>query len=398
MCTAACAGPSPGDGDAIAEDCAIALYADVSDSHLPLRALGEHSMDARPADLDADGDLDLVVAVEFGRNVLLLNDGAGRFRSDDRIPRSERDSEDVAIADLDGDGDLDVVVASEEDRTNELYLNDGSGGLVDASERVPVEGTSNAVLAADLNGDGSVDLLFGNNGQNALLINRGDARFDEETRHRLPPRSEHTQDLELGDADGDGDPDLLVGNEGPDRLLIDRGGGTFVDETEDRLPGVDPPDMTREADFGDVDGDGDLDILFANRRPRDGGPIQPNRLLINAGDGFFVDRSERLPAVADRSWDGDLADLDGDGDLDIITANNGEGGAELPYRVYLNDGSARFRDGTADVLPPGTVGAGFDIEVADFDGDGAADLYLASRGTTDRLLLRCPRRSRPPSR
>jgi hypothetical protein len=55
--------------------------------------------------------------------------------------------------------------------------------------------------------------------------------------------------------------------------------------------------------------------------------------------------------------------------------------------VYLNDGAGWFAEATSDVFPNGVVGFGFDVEAADFNADGRSDLYLASRGSDDRLLL-----------
>ena len=366
-----------------------ALYDDVSSTHLP-GGLGGLIMDARAADLDMDGDLDVVLAHEFQPNILLLNDGTGRFsNASARLPSAARDSEDVGIADFDGDGDLDVVVVSEDDAINELYFNDGAANFSDEGARLPVTGISNAVLAADVNGDGSPDILIGNNGQNAILINDGSGNFTDETAARFPSRTDVTQDLELGDVDGDGDLDLLVGNEDRNRLLINSGGGVYVDES-DRVPTRAGAEETREADFGDVDGDGDLDILFANVRAFLPASSEQNRLLINDGTGTFNDEtSTRLPPLADRSFDGDFLDVDGDGDLDIVTTDAGPGGVARPFRVFLNDGSGVFElAAPGTVLPTSAAGAGFDIEFADFDGDGRADLYLASRGTADRLLLR----------
>ena len=116
-------------------------------------------------------------------------------------------------------------------------------------------------------------------------------------------------------------------------------------------------------------------------------------LVVDVADGRSArDLTQELRASgisADRSFDGDFLDVDGDGDLDIMTTDAGPGGVARPYRVYLNDGTGRFdlaAPGT--VLPTSATGAGFDIEFADFDGDGLPDLYLASRGTSDRLLLR----------
>ena len=366
-----------------------AVFRDVTESHLPTDALGGLSMDAKPADLDADGDLDIVIANEFRPNILLVNDGAGRFTDgSDRLPAAEHDSEDVGIADFDGDGDLDVIVVTEDDQTNEFYLNDGSGTFTDAGDRWPVSGTSNAVVVVDLTGDGAPDILVGNNGQNVALVNDGSGQFTDATAERLPARDDVTQDLELGDVDGDGDLDLIVGNEDDNRLLINDGRGVFSD-APDAIPLRDAPEETREADFGDVDGDGDLDLLFANVQLFVDGADPQNRLLINDGSGQFTDETAaRLPVDTLRALDVDFVDLDDDGDLDIITANVQTPEREIrsaPYQVWINDGDGRFE--IDSLLPESAVGRGLDIEAADYTGDGGLDLYLASRGTVDRLLF-----------
>ena len=107
-----------------------ALYDEVTQTHLPVGRVSGLSMDAATTDLDADGDLDIVIVHEFGNNILLLNNGTGRFESGSRqLPSRIRDSEDVGIADLDGDGDLDLVIVSEDDRINEMNLNKGDGSF-----------------------------------------------------------------------------------------------------------------------------------------------------------------------------------------------------------------------------------------------------------------------------
>ena len=384
-------GNSSLDADPGGADTRSSLYRDASSFHIPVRDLTGLSMDAMAADVDGDGDLDILVANEHRPNILLLNDGSGVFsNASDRLPHANHDSEDIGVADFDRDGDLDVVVVSEDDQINELYFNDGSGRFTDEGARLPTTGTSNAVQVADISGDGAADILIGNNGQNVALINDGAGGFMDQTAMRLPALSDVTQDLELGDVDGDGDLDLLVGNEDRNRLLINDGAGVFADESAARIPVRSTSELTREADFGDVDGDGDLDILFANTSGfESAGHDQQDRILINDGSGVFTDETaERLQGSDSRSFEGDLIDLDGDGDLDVITGNLGRGGSLEPYRVFLNDGTGRFTEGTDEVLPSGIVGAGFDVEQADFDRDGRLDLYLADRGNADRLLLR----------
>ena len=114
LCTVVCLTAAPaecgsgGSGQPVGPDTTTvappqALYGDVSATHLPGGLLSGLSMDAGVADLDADGDLDIVIANEFRPNILLLNDGTGRFSDgSSRLPGASRDSEDVGIADFDG--------------------------------------------------------------------------------------------------------------------------------------------------------------------------------------------------------------------------------------------------------------------------------------------------------
>lgn len=407
------------------------VFRDRSEARLPTDALGGFSMDAAPADIDNDGDTDILIAHEYEPNILLINDGTGTFTDESaaRLPQVDRDSEDIAVADFDRDGDLDVVVVSEDDRVNEYYRNAGGprggdaesredGGVAregleggrsgiglfeDAGDRIPVRGRSNAVVSAELTGDGYPDLIIGNNGVNRFLTNDRRGGFVDETAERLPGVStgdgDRTQDLELGDVDGDGDPDLVVGNEDRNRLLINDGTGSFRDESDERLVFRGAPEETREADFGDIDGDGDLDLFFANVRAFVPKADPRNRVLLNDGGGRFTDVTEAyLPQGARPSFDADFVDIDGDGDLDVISADTAEGWRS-PARARLLINTAlegdespaerRFEDGTERFFPETARGNGFDVEAADFDSDGELEIYLANRaGSPDRFLDR----------
>jgi hypothetical protein len=187
-----------------------------------------------------------------------------------------------------------------------------------------------ALLAASLaSADGQ--------GQNFKLV---------EESFRLPfdpsPPGTSTTDVDLVDVDGDGDLDLfkaegtdsLAGR--PNRLLINTGAGTFADETASRILGFNNFNSTK-ADFGDVDGDGDLDAIVAN--------VGPEQLLLNDGSGVFTDGSAQLPPpvpIFDNiSADARFADVDGDGDLDILVSNENPfpGGLGAQNRLFVNDGS-----------------------------------------------------------
>jgi len=367
------------------------FYENLTDSNLPTSALTGLSMDAAAADFDNDGDLDLVVANEFGQNILLLNNGSGVFtNASSRLPVTARDSEDIGVADFDGNGTLDIFIVSEDDRENELYINNGEAAFSDASNRLNADGISNAIIVFDVNRDGFPDVMIGNNGQNELLVNNGQGFFTNETQQRLPGLQDATQDLELGDIDGDDDLDIVVANEDDNRILINNGNGVFEDQTSQRLPLRDSPEETRETKLGDIDGDGDFDLFFANIQGFVEGAVRQNRLLLNNGNGVFSDvTSTQLPEDNDRSFTALFSDADRDGDLDLITGNtNGSDfGGNTPYRVYLNDGDGRFEEKTEEIFPTEIAGRGFDIVPADFNGDGLLDYYFASRGSVDQLVF-----------
>jgi hypothetical protein len=366
----------------------VPRFENVTATNLPAGILQTRSMDARPADIDADGDLDLVIATEFGPNYILLNDGHGVFTNGSPAllpqPQPVHDSEDVAIADFNMDGHLDILFVAEDDQINELYYWDADAGKFElVTGLLGVSGVSNACLAADIDDDGDPDILIGNAGFEVVLINNGDGTFENESALRMALVNDITQDLELGDVDGDGDLDLVIGNESNNRLLINDGRGFFTDESAARLGPMTPgKEMTREADLADVDGDGDLDLLFANAIFAQGNDPQ-DRLLLNDGDGFFTDvTSEQLAPDSKNTIDGDFIDMDADGDLDIVQCSFNSGGVD----VLQNDGTGHFVRRTPIYLPL-LAQSIMDAEGADFNGDGVLDIYLCHYLSKDQLFF-----------
>jgi hypothetical protein len=400
-------------------------FENVTDTHLPASPL-RNSMDVGVADLDGDGDLDVVIPQEFRLNKLLLNQGDGRFvDASDRIPPpaaedlaagppqlrfpgAGHDSEDVSIADFDRDGTLDFIIVAEDDvkfgRTNVHQYYRGRGGArferivaslafsdvdparyrIDESALPDTE--ADAIAHADVDGDGDLDLILAGAGQDRLLINSGAGAFDDETSDRLPPEDKVTQDAEFADLDGDGDPDLILGQEGGHALWLNDGTGRFI-EASDRLPN--PGNVeARKVTPADVDGDGDLDLYFSHvgwqeREPQD-------RLLLNDGSGRFADGSAvRIPAETGTTLTARFGDLDGDGDLDLVRGEHG------PLTVWLNDGRGVFTDVSDAVLGVDRVaGPNIALALADFDGDGRLDIYVGQLKANrpdetirDRLLL-----------
>jgi len=358
------------------------IFNDVTATNLPTLNY-ENGMDVEAADIDKDGDLDLIIANEFQPNVILINDGKGSFTngSAGRIAQVIHDSEDIAVADFDGDGDLDIVFVSEDDNVHEYHQNDGTGTFTHLLARLPAS-TANAVAVADLTNDGKPDLVVGNAGQDFLLVNDGTGKFVDESSTRLPAEENVTQDVELADIDKDGDLDMVVGNEDGNKILVNDGSGKFADETSSRLM-TDVDMETRKVALADIDKDGDLDIFMANVAFRPG--KNPNaRFFVNDGRGFFADETTtRLPQPVQHTIDGKLVDIDYDGDVDLITGHF----PQKPIRALLNDGTGKFIESSKMIFSAVTNSDALGLELVDVNGDGLLDLYVCNRGQKDRLYL-----------
>jgi len=291
---------------------------------------------------------------------------------------------DAAFVDLDRDGDLDVAIAVE-GGANRLYLNDGQGRL---AWREGAFGTaahdSEHVLSADFDRDGFPDVIFvaEDDMAHSFFLGAPEGRFVDAT-ERLPARSEGNG-LAVGDVNGDGLPDVVVGNSGGSRrgglwrsgqnflwLNDARRPGHFVDATAASLPAVD--DDTQGITLADLDGDGDLDMVVANETP-------PSRLLFNDGRGRFTEHSERLDLrVPLETRQAHVFDATGDGKPDILllnlTSNNRGRDKDPRMRLLVNDGRGVFRD-ESDARLPATTSSTWGGMSVDFNRDGALDIVV----------------------
>jgi hypothetical protein len=292
------------------------------------------------------------------------------------------------------------------------------------------------------------------NDQNRLWINLGGlqggalGQFADETAGRVPVISDTSRDIEFADLDQDGDLDVYVSNTAQiinqgDRFWTNVGGsqggtlGYFVDDTALRWVGIGGPgssvapslvlplgnfiDWSCDSDFGDLDNDGDLDLVHSTYGGAFGGTV-PTRLFLNDGQGRFSEFNPSgfqlpgtaIPAGSPALWaegvqtsntgdvsgaqadvaedplDIELADLDGDFDLDLLLGSlNGTPRIFRNNEVENGGSLGRFRDLTGLALPPGSAAnsGNYEQEFGDLDGDGDLDLYgLNWAGFADRTF------------
>jgi hypothetical protein len=356
------------------------------------------------ADYDEDGDLDLFWGDFFERGLLLIeNTGScaapslrGRpvpFPPGDPLLTSGYNAPTYGDVDGDGRGDLIVGVlggAFNPNRTTianlHLLARDQGGRWVGrTSQLLPVldVGSESVPALVDLDGDGDLDLLLANKidptrqdvGRVYRVENIGTSGAPAfRLSGALPVGATYHPAPAFGDLDGDGDPDLLLGSWSA-RV------GYYRNDGGGPAPGFTAVDsafvtITRGSNttpaLGDLDGDGDLDLMVGeasgalNLYRNEGGPAEPRFVLVSdAFDGIDVGRRS-APA---------LADVDGDGDLDLVVGSDADG-----LILFRNEGirtSPRFvrdRDARLDVPPLSTPAFG------DVDGDGDLDLVVGGAG------------------
>ena len=347
------------------------------------QALGDNNTsEIELGDIDGDDDLDIIAANVSGANRVWINNGSGVFTDTSQmLGNSESDS--MALGDVDGDGDLDLVVGnrgSTNSKPNSVWTNDGRGVFTDTGQKLG-SADSDSIVLGDIDGDGDLDLISGNaNGQaNRVWVNDGAGIFDD-TGQVLLVGNGNTQDIALGDVDNDGDLDLVTGNGSEaNRVWINSGrmpNRGFIDATNLALLTVNS--NTRDIALGDIDADGDLDLIVASGDSFLG---KSDRVWSNDGSGVFTDTGQALRNNDARSIE--LGDIDGDGDLDLVVGNRGSTNAE-PNSVWINDGSGVFTD-TGQALGSSLSES---ITLGDIDGDGDLDLISGNaNGQANRVWV-----------
>ena len=322
------------------------------------------------ADLDGDGDMDVLSASYYDDKIAWYEntDGNGNFGAQHVITKSADDAYSVYSADLDGDGDMDVLSASYGDDKIAWYENtDGNGNF--GAQQVITKSADDAysVYSADLDGDGDMDVLSASSSDDKIAwYENTDGNGTFGTQQVITTSASVANSVYSADLDGDGDMDVLSASYGDDKIAWYEntdGNGTFGTQHVITTNAA----WARSVYSADLDGDGDMDVLSASSS-NDKIAWYEN----TDGNGTFG-AQQVITTSADGAYSVYSADLDDDGDMDVLSASS-EGNKIAWYEN--TDGNATF--GTQQVITTSADGAR-SVYSADLDSDGDMDVLSASR-------------------
>ena len=324
-----------------------------------LTSVGPNPYNVAMADVDNDGDLDMVSPDFGGASVSIrLNNGSGVF-SNGSNPGVGSQPRSANLADIDGDGDLDLLTANYNAASASVRFNNGSG-IFSGGADLAVGNQPQSVTTADIDGDGDLDMLVANGASNNVSVrfNNGSGVFGGGS---TVPVGAFPFNVTTGDIDNDGDLDMLTANWSSSSNVVsvrlNDGRGNFSNGP-DVVVGISP----RWISLADLDNDGDLDLVSANY----GSSSASVRL--NNGSGLFGGGTNLAAGNGPSSIV--AADIDGDGDLDLLMSDF----YSNDIRLWLNNGSGTFSSGTTIISGANPNG----IATADIDGDGDLDLLAAN--------------------
>jgi hypothetical protein len=323
-------------------------------------------------DFNGDGKLDIVVLLESSdaQVGVLLGKGDGTFKPV-MITTAGPGGNSIAVADFNGDGKLDVAISDNLELTEGVDIMLGNGnGTFKAPVAYATANDPRMVAIADFNGDGKLDLATINSGSEtvSLLLGTGTGTFGTHT--DFATKQPGCVSLAAGDLRNNGKIDIVAGCQelGQVIVLLGNGDGTLKTAKDYAVPaGVDIVAL------GDFTGDGKLDVAVTN-----GSTTGMVSVLTGSGTGTL-----KKPPVAFGTNFSPVglaaADFNGDGKLDLVTANDGSpfGTTSGDISVLLSNGKTLF-SGRTDYLVSSSSESGSysGIAAADLTGDGKADLIV----------------------
>ncbi|NOQ92369.1 MAG: T9SS type A sorting domain-containing protein [Flavobacteriaceae bacterium] len=323
------------------------------------------------ADIDGDGDMDILSASDFDDKIAWYEnmDGKGNFGAEQIISTDADGAKSVYATDIDGDGDMDVISVSNTAAltTDKLawYENLDGKGTFGAQQILPTSTTPTSVYAADIDNDGDMDLIWSAQRFDRISwLENTDGKGTFELKE-ISKDADRAQSVFSVDIDGDGDMDVLSASFGDDKIA-------WYENTDGKGNFSSEKIITTDADGAqsvfsvDLDGDGDMDVLSASDNDNKIAWYENTDGLGNFGS------QQIITTDAERALSVYSVDLDGDGDMDVLSASANDD----KIAWYENtDGKGNF--GSQQIITT-NADLAWSVYAVDIDGDGDMDVLSAS--------------------
>lgn len=288
----------------------------------------------------------------------------------------------LLFADIDLDGKLDMAAISQGDAEVALFRNISSSGNIDATSfesGITYSSGSNPVWlsAADLDRDGRLDLVSNHASGGSIGIYRNNASTGSFNAATLDARADISlnalsEELSIGDLNRDGQLDIVTTSNNNTLFQLFNNTTTVGALTTGSFDA--PLDFTAGDDaisiaVGDLDGDGLVDVVTGNR-----GDVNITTMR-NTTSGSYSFESPETRSAGNNPWGLELADIDGDGRLDVVASSQSDNQLYL-YRNTSTVGDINLASPVTFSLPSGS----FQLAIGDLSGDGKSEIVVASTG------------------
>ena len=359
--------------------------------------VGNRNNNIAAGDLDGDGKVDLVIATEnvyysstqsvIADKFVVLRNTTNKIGTITFAPQQEIDgtsgNHDAVFTDLDGDGKPDLAILGYD--TIYVMRNTSTPGVISFDTEVKkfLSGNDGLDLTiADIDGDGRPELITVNTFANSISILRntsvpGTFSFALKTDYSA---GSAPSGVAIADFDGDGKKDLAVSSQNDNKVLVfwnkSTPGNILMSAPLSLVVGANPSDVVA----GDLDGDGKPDIATSNYSDNTFSVLRNQSVpgspafaaAVAFGNNFVVQAfSIRLA----------MADMDGDGALDLALVNQVSPGSATPYRNISTPGNLAFtleRNSQPYNLDALINGRPLSVVMQDLDGDGRPDMATAN--------------------
>jgi len=332
-------------------------------------------------DIDKDGDVDIVTGPGIGKPLLIQNMGQGVFATPKTLDvENEKGFNKMVFADLDNDNELDLLGVSNHGDHNEIlwFQNVGDLHFVEQVEVVTTLEKPRLIHPMDFDEDGDMDLLVGSGWEQTLYWYENDGSEHFQHRHVVLTDFSDSQDILMVDLDGDTDLDMLLASSETSNSELywyeNQGDNSFTNKTTIRNFEYSLSDI----EVADLDKDGDLDIVTGAQAEGEG--------LIwmeNTGTGTFenhhiIEPSRYVVSIK-------IADIDGDGYDDVLLGADSGGYNIRWYRNTTGDEEEELEEWEVpdtrmfrEIRYINKIWSDVSVNTADLNGDGTLDVVVSS--------------------